>query len=129
MGKSNWFDFEILILSEMAKAGAKVPDVEKQTALAALDGHPHAAEDHGNPEKRFADALQNNTHQSVLETLGTICAQLSLEQKLSLLRNCWRVAISDEELHQSEQALLDHGTDTLKVSQRTFTAQQQRMAG
>lgn len=129
MGKSNWFDFEILILAEMAKADAKVLNVEKLAALTALDAHPHAAEDNGNPEQRFVDALQNNTHQTVLETLGNICADLPLEQKLSLLRNCWRVAISDEELHQSEEVLLYQVTDDLKVSRRTFTADQQRLAG
>ena len=129
MGKSNWFDFEILILAEMAKADAKVLDVEKQTALAALDAHPHAFQNDDNPEQRFVDALQRNSDQTVLHTLGMVCADMPLEQKLSLLRNCWRVAISDEELHQSEEALLYHVTDELKVSRRNFSAEQQRMAG
>ena len=129
MGKSNWFDFEVLILAEMAKADAKVLDVEKQTALEALGAHTHFAGDTDNPEQCFVDALKDNTHQTVLQTLGMVCADMPLEQKLSLLRNCWRVAISDEELHQSEEALLYHVTDELKVSRRAFTADQQRMAG
>ena len=90
----------------MAKADAKVLNVEKLAALTALDAHPHAAEDNGNPEQRSVDALQNNTHQTVLETLGNICADLPLEQKLSLLRNCCRVAISDEELRMAHQKMI-----------------------
>lgn len=129
MGKSNWFDFEILILAEMAKADDKVLDVENQTALAALDAHPHAVVDKDNPEQRFVDALQINSHQTVLHTLGMVCADMPLEEKLSLLRNCWRIAISDEELHQPEETLLYHVTDESKVSRRNFTAEQQRMAG
>jgi uncharacterized tellurite resistance protein B-like protein len=64
-----------------------------------------------------------------LDTLGKVCENLPLEQKLSLLRNCWRVAISDNELHASEEVLLYDITDRLKVSRKTFTADQQKMVG
>ncbi|MGB7288050.1 MAG: TerB family tellurite resistance protein [Salaquimonas sp.] len=126
MGLNNCVDFEAMVLAAITKADQRVLPVEETTAVKVL--HAGSPDLNMDASKRFVDAMKEDEQSSVLETLGKISADMPLEQKLALLRNCWRVAISDDELHPTEEALIYNVVDELKVSRRTFALDQQKLA-
>ncbi len=127
MGYTSCVDFEAMVLVAMTKADQRVLPVEEKTAVEALNQNSNHSDI--DASKRFVDAMRQDETANVLETLSQISKDLPLEQKLELLRNCWRVAISDDELHPSEEALIYDIVDELKVSRRAFIDVQQRLAG